>query len=207
MSEPTLREGMESADGWVEYLQSLLFYALYDCGDDPAGRFGPGTEAAVKQFQHDHHLRQDGVVGDQTWSVLRKNPEQAAVGDSGDGRDHVERGVELRFGTDHAFHPDGWTGAGTSATPALVIDAFSVGDTPPPLDQTTVVSHVRHPDGGSSEAPGWLVHVADHAYLAVVHLDTSAGAGRYSVLSQLQVTGHAAGNDTYQCEIDVEAPR
>ena len=34
------------------------------------GDFGPGTEGAVKQFQSDHGLDADGIVGPATWAAL-----------------------------------------------------------------------------------------------------------------------------------------
>ena len=34
------------------------------------GIFGSSTEAAVKRFQHDQGLAQDGVVGPQTWARI-----------------------------------------------------------------------------------------------------------------------------------------
>lgn len=33
--------------------------------------YGPDLEKAVKQFQHDHGLTPDGIVGEQTWAQLR----------------------------------------------------------------------------------------------------------------------------------------
>jgi putative chitinase len=39
-------------------------------GVDPIGKFGPKTEAAVKEWQSSHGLGSDGIVGDGTWSKM-----------------------------------------------------------------------------------------------------------------------------------------
>ena len=62
--QPTLRKGDESPDGWVEYLQELLKVTV-------TGKFDGATEKAVKAFQGSHGCMVDGVVGNETWSVLR----------------------------------------------------------------------------------------------------------------------------------------
>lgn len=53
----------------VQSVQSMLINAGYLSGSAD-GDFGSGTEAAVKQFQADHGLEADGIVGDQTQAAL-----------------------------------------------------------------------------------------------------------------------------------------
>ena len=79
--EPTLRHREEGAEGWVRYLQQLL--VLTDPGLEESGVFDDDTLLAVKKFQHDHGLHDDGVVGDQTWAALRFSHPQAPHGDGG----------------------------------------------------------------------------------------------------------------------------
>ena len=45
-----------------------LGYDLSPYGAD--GQFGRKTEAAVKAFQRDHGLKQDGIAGRMTWEAL-----------------------------------------------------------------------------------------------------------------------------------------
>ena len=72
---PTLRRG-DKGDA-VRYLQTLLLDRGYDLGKWGAdGDFGNATEKAVKQFQKDWDLKQDGVVGKDTWSMLLSTPEK-----------------------------------------------------------------------------------------------------------------------------------
>ncbi|WP_274448609.1 peptidoglycan-binding domain-containing protein [Priestia aryabhattai] len=65
-TRPTLRLGSQSS--YVKELQQILKNAKYNVTVD--GVFGPKTEAAVKQFQADHNLSADGIVGAMTWKVL-----------------------------------------------------------------------------------------------------------------------------------------
>ncbi|MCB1013835.1 MAG: peptidoglycan-binding protein [Acidimicrobiales bacterium] len=51
-------------------LQGRLTAVGHDCGDDPLGTYGAGTEAAVRRFQEARGLHVDGVCGQQTWSAL-----------------------------------------------------------------------------------------------------------------------------------------
>lgn len=66
---PTLRQGAESDT--VRALQILLLGYGYDLGkwkDD--GEFGEKTRLAVEDFQREHDLEDDGVVGKLTWAAL-----------------------------------------------------------------------------------------------------------------------------------------
>lgn len=70
---PTIRKGNKNV--YVKQLQTMLDklgYSLGICGID--GDYGTATEKAVKEFQRDHGLAQDGVTGPKTWAAL-----QAAV--------------------------------------------------------------------------------------------------------------------------------
>ena len=68
---PTVRRGSKGED--VELLQTYLYklgYGLGVYGID--GDFGRDTEKAVKAFQSDHKLVQDGIAGPMTWDALQK---------------------------------------------------------------------------------------------------------------------------------------
>ena len=67
--KPTLRRG--STGEYVTLLQTKLIQLGYDVGATGAdGKFGDKTAAAVRMFQRDHGLVQDGVVGKNTWAAL-----------------------------------------------------------------------------------------------------------------------------------------
>lgn len=67
--KPTLRRG--SSGEYVTLLQTKLIQFGYDVGATGAdGKFGDKTAAAVRMFQRDHGLVQDGVVGKNTWAAL-----------------------------------------------------------------------------------------------------------------------------------------
>ena len=69
VSRPTIRKGNKNK--YVKEVQEKLIqlgYNLGICGAD--GDFGTATEAAVKQFQRDHGLTADGVVGPKTYAAL-----------------------------------------------------------------------------------------------------------------------------------------
>jgi peptidoglycan hydrolase-like protein with peptidoglycan-binding domain len=67
-SLPTLEQ--DDLGSAVMVLQRLL--ALYDYLPEDAidGMFGWTTDCAVRQFQHDCSLYEDGIVGLYTWTAL-----------------------------------------------------------------------------------------------------------------------------------------
>ena len=71
LGDRTLKDGCEGDD--VKELQTDLIRLGYDCGRWGAdGDFGDGTELALKAFQRDHGLTDDGVCGPKTCAALEK---------------------------------------------------------------------------------------------------------------------------------------
>ena len=64
---PTLRRGNKGEA--VEELQAIL-NAKFGFDLEIDGDFGKATETAVKEFQKQHNLTSDGVVGPKTWKAL-----------------------------------------------------------------------------------------------------------------------------------------
>lgn len=67
--KPTLRRGDKGE--FVTLAQTELINKGYSCGSFGAdGQFGAATESAVRSFQKDHGLTNDGVIGEKTWAAL-----------------------------------------------------------------------------------------------------------------------------------------
>jgi len=97
-SEPTLRKGDKSADGWVEYLQELLNRKGAKLEID--GDFGGETLKAVKAFQRTlkkQGVLEDGVVGEETWSFLREGAPAKPKTDGRKPHTFVEKGDSARW--------------------------------------------------------------------------------------------------------------
>ena len=68
---PTLKKGAKGE--YVTLLQTKLNQKGYDLGKWGAdGDFGSQTEKAVREFQKDHDLTVDGIVGPATWAKLNE---------------------------------------------------------------------------------------------------------------------------------------
>lgn len=65
-------EPLEIGDGSygtaVGIAQFLLFMLGYDCALD--NEFGPDTMRAVAEYQAEHNLSVDGIIGPETWKKL-----------------------------------------------------------------------------------------------------------------------------------------
>lgn len=69
--KPTIKKG--SKGEYVALAQSMLIQRGYDLGKWGAdGDFGSQTEKAVKEFQTDHGLKADGIIGPATWAALEE---------------------------------------------------------------------------------------------------------------------------------------
>jgi peptidoglycan hydrolase-like protein with peptidoglycan-binding domain len=97
-TEPTLRQGNQSPDGWVEYLQHLL--VSKGQAVPLTGLFDSATHTAVLNFQRSARLLVDGVVGNQTWAALRDESPRAAGTDGLAPGAFQEQGSEARWFTE-----------------------------------------------------------------------------------------------------------
>jgi hypothetical protein len=212
MGNPTLREGMESADGWVEYLHDLLdgyFYGrtdfkFYKHGE---GKFDAETKRAVEQYQREQGFTGDdvdGVVGDRTWSALQGHSELAPEGTDGYAPGtYVDRGKHLRFHPTEMGYANGVDNSGDQ----LYLRVIIVGDQDVPSDEVKPFLHVEGPNGtteptqlnyypGQHGPGGWFEVWYENA-------TNNGPAGRYRAIAQLPME---FGGDTAQFEFDREVP-
>ena len=71
-------------DGDVGSTVSAVQFLLREHGAAIAadGIFGPFTDGAVRQFQGDHGLAVDGIVGNQTWPALIVSVAEGSTGEA-----------------------------------------------------------------------------------------------------------------------------
>lgn len=211
MGNPTLREGMESVDGWVEYLHDLLNGHFYGRDDfkfyKTDGKFDADTKRAVEQYQRDMGFtggEVDGIVGDMTWSALQGHTTYAPEGTDGyPAGSYVERGKELRF------HPTemGYANGMQNENDQLYFRVNIVGDVDVPPEEVRPFVHIEGPNGtteptefsyypGQPGPGGWFE-------IWIQNATNNGPAGRYRAIAQLS---QELGSDTVQYEFDRVTP-
>jgi peptidoglycan hydrolase-like protein with peptidoglycan-binding domain len=87
--------------GSVRHVQRLLAV-------ETDGKFGPGTRAAVKSFQLEHHMQlHGGVVDAHTLDILTKHPAGSIEGESRDGSAQRHRMLDIARSASGSRRPDG----------------------------------------------------------------------------------------------------
>jgi putative peptidoglycan binding protein len=140
--EPTLHYSDRSADGWVEYAQELLSGVAPHLASD--GVFGDQTIQAVYAFQQQNGLMVDGVIGNQTWSVLRVG-ERAEVGTDGHLHQETDQSMHVVFFTEQS--PQGSTGDYWDGGDELMFIVEVVGAVPIPDNTYAVDVTITAPNG------------------------------------------------------------
>lgn len=82
--EPTVGDGRENKEEDVRKLQEALKKLGYDPGAID-GKWGEKTKAALKKFQKDRELPDDGIAGPKTWGAINKALEELEGPDEGKG--------------------------------------------------------------------------------------------------------------------------
>jgi peptidoglycan hydrolase-like protein with peptidoglycan-binding domain len=107
---PTIKKGSQGAS--VKLAQKRLVMRYYDPGPID-GKFGAKTEKAVKQYQGDRLLSNDGIIGPKTWARL--DPPTIKKNSSGDA---VRLAQQIL--TDYGYDPGPVDGAfGTKTEQAV----------------------------------------------------------------------------------------
>ncbi len=97
----------------VRALQRLLCARNHDVAVD--GIFGPRTESAVKAFQQEKGLANDGIVGPATWSRLIVQVQRGSTGDAVRAVQEVIKFHDQSDGEGTPVHVDGILGPRTDA--------------------------------------------------------------------------------------------
>jgi Putative peptidoglycan binding domain len=206
--EPTLRQGDESADGWVEYLQEVLTLWLEPAGYGPltrSGTFDDYTHNAVIWFQGEHHLLVDGVVGNQTWAALRGETPQAVGTDGRAPGTFVDTGLEARWILDdHSARHDAsrdtlFLAAVSTGTDVINGDNFAATGwiTTAAGEQKQIVGYFLDEDGDGQAGPG------ENFFLAVPNASQEFGVGDITVEVEMD---KSLGGDQMHTTVSIVSP-
>jgi peptidoglycan-binding domain 1 protein len=75
----------------IKDLQERLMYLGFMENDEPSDYYGPVTEAAVKIFQRQNDLSQDGIVGRSTYEMIMAEDAKFYAAKNGDSGDDIYR--------------------------------------------------------------------------------------------------------------------
>lgn len=98
-ASPTPSPTPDPSESWVERgakgelvidIQTRLMELGYLAIDEPTSKFGEATQSAVKLFQRQHELQMDGIVGEQTQSLLFSDDAKSYVMLAGMEGDDIE---------------------------------------------------------------------------------------------------------------------
>ena len=105
----------------IKRLQERLMELGFMDNDEPTDYFGEATESAVKNFQRQNDLEQDGIVGDSTWdAIMDPNAKYYAVS-KGDQGDDITRIQQRLYELGYLATADLVTGNFGDSTEAAVI--------------------------------------------------------------------------------------
>jgi len=140
-----LRKGDDSPDGWVEYAQGLLNRWLTDHKQSKLtvdGKFGPAMDKAVRAFQAASKTMVDGIIGNQTWSLLREGKKDSIGTDGQKPHSFEQKNAQGRFTMEG---PD----RGGYHRPEDMFFMWIVSTGEQPIDDYHVTVKVTLPDGKS----------------------------------------------------------
>ena len=105
----------------IKRLQERLMELGFMDNDEPTDYFGEATESAVKNFQRQNDLEQDGIVGDSTWdAIMDPNAKYYAVS-KGEQGDDIARIQQRLYELGYLATADLVTGNFGDSTEAAVI--------------------------------------------------------------------------------------
>lgn len=180
---PTLRVGEPVPEGWLEYLHDLLGQPMGTWHDQYDARLAQ----IVKDFQQEHHLQVDGVVGDQTWAALRGEALPRAPGANPGFAEHTR---DMRFAGDVTY---------VDGDDVLYVSAIAVGTLNPGDGEVTLEVEVQRPDGVSNHVTATNVGVSQN-YHAFYVQGTVGGAGPGGVYKALMWLPQEWGQDNQTYE-------
>lgn len=105
----------------VKKLQARLMELGFMDNDEPTDYFGEATQSAVKIFQRQNDLAQDGIVGDSTWDAIMSPEAKYYAAQKGDQGDDITRIQQRLYELGYLATADLVTGNFGDSTEAAVL--------------------------------------------------------------------------------------